>query len=398
MDVHVRVPRVVIAVPEAGVNIYHSEFQDPTAVLPSDIVDAGTGQPPIHVKLSTNGTYDERVRKDEALLSSLEPNKLYWFEGTRILGYSVEKPGQSKPHFLGDPFHGTGVVSAIRHVSKDAWIVMVEAVGDATVSITDPYPQATAALRWMADQPWIDIVSSSYGLPVDPPYVWEFFGFDKASQALVLAGKPFVNAAGNDPQPAFLGGTSGPPWVIAAGGVEPLTHGDYPDAARMTDVVSDDAQFLADWRSTDNYSYYSGTSFSAPRVAANMASALLQLRRDAGYSGGLNNGVLCPCFGKNITDRDVREALNVSATYWNTTDYDPTNIPSGDPLYPLFYATVPILPEPWLQMGWGYVGNETWRSMVAYLEGSVHITKPAEASNYMAIQQGIREAYWTLHA
>jgi hypothetical protein len=88
--------------------------------------------------------------------------------------------------------------------------------------------------------------------------------------------------------------------------------------------------------------------------------------------------------------------MNATAAYWNTTDYNPLGYPSKDPQDNVFGASLPILPTPWLQMGWGYVGPGQEAAMVAMLEGHPPPPKDPNAVAYMAQVQAAREAYWGL--
>lgn len=389
-------PHVVVGIVDTGVNPYHEAFQEVGARLPPDLIDARNGKPPIVLRLWQAGTWEERMAHDRDIWAGLQPGVLYWFEGTRILAISFEH-GEEGDLLRDHANHGTGVVDGLHRIAPEAWMVMVQSSGNPIASGPAAFQEANESLRWLITQPWVDLVTTEYVATANPPGLWETMGFTDASRTIALSGRPFVNAAGNDPQPTVIGGTSGPPWVIAAGGVEPLTRGDVPEQSRLVDVVADSVGLLADYHSTTNYTYHAGTSFASPRVAATLAQALLKLREDANDTAGLRDGVLCACRGRDVTARDLREALNLSAVYWNTTDWDPTKVPTNDPLGPLAYSSVPELPAPWLQMGWGYVGNMTWQSVVAHIAGAAQPDRPSLAVQYMAAQQALREAYWQAH-
>ena len=79
---------------------------------------------------------------------------------------------------------------------------------------------------------------------------------------------------------------------------------------------------------------------------------------------------------------------------YNSTDFDPPD-PGPNPVDLIGLPSIPILPTPWVQMGWGYVGNDTWKTIVATLQGNPPPPKPPEAVAYMAQQQAAREAYWS---
>jgi hypothetical protein len=207
----------------------------------------------------------------------------------------------------------------------------------------------------------------------------------------VDSGKLVTAAAFNLPTPTIGSGTCGPPWVISVGGVESVTHGEQPRAAKLVDVVSDYTRLIPG-SEPDAYENASGTSLGAPLVAGVLANSVLDLRSRAREAGGAA-GVLCSCRGRNVTNADFRGALNATAQYWNLTDYDPLNY-SSDPILLLAFATTPILPAPWVQMGWGFVGPDTGAEVVRVLAGGRADPKPVPAVAYMAQQEALREAYW----
>lgn len=389
------VPRVVIGVVDTGVNPYHEQFQDAGAVLPNDVLDTLTGLQPVPVELSKEGSYEERLQTDSALWGNLEPGRLYWFVGTRLLAISLEELSDSFL-ILDRDGHGTGVASTLRAVSRDAWVVMVQVPldipGAGRESALAAFEKSAEGIAWIAEQPWVDVVSLSIGVEGNPPLpFWEAYA--RATRRGTEAGKAVVAAAGNLPTPTVGSGTNGPPWVITVGGAEASGHGEQPRAAKMVDVVSDYTRRVAD-REPDAFRTAHGTSFGTPVVAGVLAQALLEMRSWASHVGGIADGILCHCIGRNLTLKNLRDALNASAVYWETTEWEPLNY-SSDPVQVALFATVPVLPAPWVQMGWGYVGAESWRAVVSRVLDEPPLSKPPEAREYMAQQQALREGYWS---
>lgn len=387
-------PWVAVGIVDSGINPYHNVFQDPGAVLPPGVVDARTGLPPVPLQLSQEGTFDERVTADRAMWKSLEKGTLYWFRGTRVLGYSLlDNPGEDR--FIGNTFHGTGVASVLRNLSREAWILVVQIRFDLVVAgEEDPLPaflDAADGVAWLADQPWVDVVSLSIGAEGNPPLP-ELEAIAAATHRAVDAGKVVAVGAANLPSPTVQSGTNGPPWVISVGGAEGSTRGVSPQSGQIVDVVADYTRTVAGTE-PDEYLTLHGTSLSTPVVAGAVAQALLELRVAADHDGGPTGDVRCPCLGRNITQGELRQALNATAAYFSTAEWAPLNY-SNDPVMLAAFATAPVLPAPWVQMGWGYVGAETVPLLVAALRGEALPEKPAEASQYMATQQALREAYW----
>ncbi|HEX9891299.1 MAG TPA: S8 family serine peptidase, partial [Actinomycetota bacterium] len=156
-------PFVVIALTDTGINPYHQEYRAPEFTHhPSTYIEGYPATAPavnLSVDLADEAGYDAARTTDDATWAGLSSNRLYWFPGTRVIGgYSVGAggAGQGYPErrILDDTGHGTGTssVSAGRYYGSNpnALIVMVESLGD-------------GPLNWAINQPWIDIVSNSWG-------------------------------------------------------------------------------------------------------------------------------------------------------------------------------------------------------------------------------------------
>lgn len=386
--------RAVVGLVDSGINPYHEGFRDDLVRLPTDFIDSQTGERPRAVALSREGTFDERYSRDRPIWNSLEPGVLYWFEGTRVLGVSFAR--SASPAVLDTNeslFHGTGAASVVRRTHPAAWVVMAQIdfdFPDSEDTTLLNLEEKSTSVAWLSDQSWVDVISLSVGLEGNPPSpTWQVFA--DATRQAVERGKLIVTAATNVPTPT-VGGSSGFPWVVSVGGVSSSTRGDQPQSGRMVDLVADDRWAVAG-RSIDGYRNLSGTSFGTPVVAGVAARALSKVRVDVGEEGG-SDGVLCVCLGKPITQRELRAALNASGVYWETTSFDPLNF--TDPMTHIVQGpAVPIGPAPWLQMGWGYIGETAWQTVVAVLRDEPVSPKPPAAVAYMAQQQAMREAYWS---
>lgn len=386
-------PVVAVGMVDEGLNPYHELFQDPTAELPPHFIDATTGQRPEPIALSQTGTYDERVEADQATWERMRPGRLYWFVGTRLLALSMREPS-AEYLLLDGGGHGTHTTSVLRNVSKDAWIVLVqiptELAGDEGAEAA--FAKAGKATAWLADQPWVDVISLSIGMEGNPPLP-QWKPLAEATRLAVTRGQVVVVGAANLPSPTLGSGTNGPPWVIAVGGAEESARGWQPHSGLVVDVVADYSHRTAE-REPDAYFRGHGTSFSTPVVAATLALALLEIRTVTGDAAGRVGTDLCPCGGQSLNGARLRDALNSSARYWLPQDWQPLNY-SDDPVELVLFPTTPSAPTPWVQMGWGHIGPGTWRAMVDVLHGSPSPSKPPEAAAYMAQQQALREAYWS---
>ncbi len=166
-------PFAVVAFLDGGINPYHADFRDesarafehPSTYLPDYPADAL----PLNLTFD-HAALDEAVAADCQAWSQVGPDTLYWVPGTRIVGlmmaeegpsYACDEESDDWPWFMarGDASHGTMVASRgageAYGACSECLIVAVQRHGFAA--------QAGPAVRWTADQPWIDIQSNSWG-------------------------------------------------------------------------------------------------------------------------------------------------------------------------------------------------------------------------------------------
>ena len=90
--------------------------------------------------------------------------------------------------------------------------------------------------------------------------------------------------------------------------------GSYPD------IVADWTQILPNHDDIDGYHETSGTSFATPRTAGLLSKVIQHLRTESGdFSSGadheIRNGFLVNSDSMNISQAQIRDALNLSAWY-----------------------------------------------------------------------------------
>jgi subtilase family protein len=278
-------------------------------------------------------------------------------------------------------------------------------------------------IEWAAAQPWIDVISMSLGRLADIGGLWatsdpvpldglpyqDDTRISRASKAAYASGKLVFAAAGNEPTISVTDDFSGPAEVISVGGAERTTNGTTVISSKYGDFVSNFTNVVASKGDNDGYHWTQGTSFACPTAAGAASAVVLGLREHYGHEGGIVNGSLVDVPGTRLTNRDVRDALNQTASYWAPEQYDPLGMepdPLDDPTDPdrvLLWAggaTTPVV-APWVQMGWGYVGNETIAPALARLTGTplpvddqTALLK-AVAAPYMKLNYGVRETYWS---
>lgn len=369
--------QVVVAVIDTGANPYHEHFARPDGV-PAPVLDTFVntldGASPARVNLTQSGDHEARVKADEDVWAAMEPGVLYHFEGTRVLGISFDEPSDEMHVVLDDAGHGSGTTGAVLDANPDAIVVLVEGI-------------SADAEAWAAMQPWIDIVSMSYGPTGSVPKSGALFGLTTAEATRLMwdSGKLPVGAADNSP--AFAPGdeTAGPPWVLGVAGDNMTDACREHVSGTAPDFTSDFTQTLPRHDSVDEKREMSGTSFSTPKTAGTLSLALQRVRATFGHAGGITPGgalAVAPD-GRAITNADVREAFNLTAQY---LPFDPLACPGG-----------PVNPAaPWLQQGWGHVGPEMADAAVLHLLGEAPAADKAQARAFQEALMESRRLIWGL--
>jgi hypothetical protein len=370
--------RVVVAVIDTGINVYHDAFQR-AGGLPDDVVasfqNTMDDAAPQRVPLGHQGSFDERLDADADTWDTLEPRTLYYFEGTNVLGISF---AQNQDYVvLDDPSdgHGSGTSGAVLAANPNAIVVLVEGL-------------TSDGEAWAAQQPWIDVVSMSYGPIGSIPGSGSLFGLTthQATRAMWDAGKVPVGAADNTPSLAPNDETAGPPWVVGVGGDHEETKCRDHVSGTFPDVTSDFTQTLPRHDSTDENRTMSGTSFATPKTAGIYSSILLEVRKAWNHTGGITaeGAMAASADGRSLTNADLRGAVNRTATYFDFMDCE-----AGGTQLPVNPAA------PWLQMGWGHVGIDLVDPAVADLLGSSAAPeKDAGAVAFMEALHAYRELLW----
>jgi hypothetical protein len=232
-------------------------------------------------------------------------------------------------------------------------------------------------------QEWIDVTTMSYGPVGSPPTSsLEETGTHQATHEGWRAGKLPVGAADNTPAPAPNDQTAGPPWVIGVGGDHVETQCRDHVSGSFPDVTANFTQVLPEANSVDERGPTSGTSFATPTTAGTLSRIVLEIRKEWGYTGGIEDGLLATAPGGETLDNgDVRDAMNATAYYFEATACQPG---PG--------TSTPVNPAaPWLQMGWGHVGPEIVDDAVAWLLSAAPPTMPLEKTGAEAFQGALYE-------
>ena len=362
----------VVAPVDTGINVYHDHFRT-NETYPEWLLD-GLGVT-MTCDLTFSGTWQERYEADkETCWDNINSTDIVYFPGTKIIGTTPDD--NTEIPILDDPSdgHGTAVTGAVLDANPDAIIFFVEGFSDAAVLAA-------------ANQPLVDIISTSFGpigsIPVP--------GIEDATEiAVVQEKKIHTGAADNSPSPAVQDSTAGPPWSIGISGYaeegddqKETMSGSYPD------IAADWTQVLPNHDDIDGYHETSGTSFATPRTAGLLSEVIQYLRTESGdFSSGadpnLRSGYLVNGDDMNISQAQIRDALNLSAWYPSFNTWDPLS------------GTTPVSPvAPCTQIGWGVVNESNVEPMINHLNGNLlQPERPSDVTLCMETNQEIRETYW----
>lgn len=306
-------PSVVIAVIDTGINLYHAEYrlanEASSYAAPSEEALTALGVPdlaPVQLALDIADWADAVEADREALVETLEPETLYTFPGTRILGAISFQQSGGQMCSGGEPLFGLGAECVEWPLILDmpgghGTMTTSRAVGN-TVSIGGAEPDiylvmvqgfTPDALRWVADQEWIDIASISAGLsffPIAPGVAnaGEAAGLSDAIGAYNYLShkKPFFASTGNGVGnagllgfPSWMRGASGVPDVLSVGANnnDQMSQWHNQDPYISGDGCDNPSADSDDTESVSNYG--GGTSSATPFSAGGGAKLLLEARR-----------------------------------------------------------------------------------------------------------------------
>ncbi|HUR68933.1 MAG TPA: PKD domain-containing protein [Candidatus Thermoplasmatota archaeon] len=318
-------PHVVVALIDTGTNPYHTQFT--RAGLVEDPSTYITGLASSQLKEVDLCFYDaatktvDRTRCPSGFTSAWQQDvangrwagfgvsplsaigagqgKVAWFPGTNMMVVSFAHDpsvapvgvdtGVGLPLDAGDA-HGSWTSSNVGGLTTgtcpECIVVMIEA---------DSVDAISAGYRWAANQPWIDVITSStsVGLVGAGWNPGDFFDTNsQAAKTTVTRGGLMFESSGNGvanagvaPTSTYLYGNSNP-WTIAVGcsadGTgQPCGYSDFPNPI----TASGDARMSASPASMSGTEPVGGTSFSSPSAAGVTARALYGIRAAVGDTG-----------------------------------------------------------------------------------------------------------------
>ncbi len=293
------IPRVVVAILDTGTNVYHDEFrqiregEDPDA-HPSTYLD---GYPtevealPVTLYIHNNTTNDREfelthyMEEDKEIWENATQETLYHVPGTKfvgLIGFGKNPPGSGHGSMTSSRAGGNNISI------PGAEVLLVHVVAPLALSTSIEEDAQARATRWMADQPWIDIQSHSWGMPatcagIATQHAWgwaEAFKYARDKQlVMVAAGNGHGNTGLTPGYPSQCQDNGGVAGVVTVGATDNdgyTTWGNWFPA-----VAGDGCNNPAIRESTINETSNNGggTSSATPFAAGGAASLVLEARR-----------------------------------------------------------------------------------------------------------------------
>jgi hypothetical protein len=407
-------PFVVIAFVDTGINPYHHDFRAPEFIHhPSEFIEGypdDAGRLDVSLDLADTEGYDA-ARQADAAAYNAPVGSLRWIPGTRIIGAYRASTGGTP--ILDTNGHGTGVASSgagqFYGSNPNALIVTVDNLGG-------------QGLVWATQQPWIDIVSNSYGVLAHLP-----LGEHRSTLAATERGQTVVFSAGNgmtntnsytifdllpvddpcscktpDSNPAVTSpyGT-GPSWTLKVGAASPVNGQAYWWHSIPPDISSFGAKWAA--ASTtgvepDDRRDFGGTSNAAP-LTAGVLSAIIERAREilGDTTGGQRPGQVVaeaapgveppesgPLADGVLTRLEAEEILKKTAF---PVPFDPDE-------YLWDYAIRPTTEAYFTYMGYGLVDRDSKARALAVLEGAEDLPDRTEVDLWMEAVDAARDVFW----
>jgi hypothetical protein len=401
-------PFVVVALQDTGINPYHIDFRLPAdddmqGVPPWEYIEGyPTTAKPLNVSLGAP-SYESAVSRDANLWKGVKSHQLYYFPGTKIIGGYDPGADTRYTGVLDKAGHGTGTASEIAGMihgfdnDVNVLIVMVQGLGE-------------PPLQWLGQQPWIDVISASWGYNFGAYFGTHENTFTKAATD---AGKTVAFAAGNgisntaiacDRATTLDSPTAGPSWVMSVGAVSPRNGQDYCWHHIPPDVSSYGLHWpAADYKSLDGEVDFGGTSCATPLTAGVVANEILQARRAVGdtvegphgaaalvvappgatlpASGPLSDGLLTHVEAEDVVMKTAQPVA-----------FDPAQC-AADPLE--CANTTPTTPAYFVYEGYGLVNAASRDRATQVLLGQAPMPDRSDVDEWMAAKNAISDAIWT---
>jgi hypothetical protein len=401
-------PMAVVADLSTGANPYHRVFRRPNWTQhPSKLIPGFPADAPA-LELSLDARLADAVEQDRQKWLDLPKGVVHWIPGTNLLYVRTRHADEAFPGADHDrlPYtttnHGSLTSGVIADACPDCYLLIV----------ADPEGGFTYSMNWLGENaPWVDTAASTqHATTVTPqalgavaesfvvsPVLGPGSEYASAAKRWAQSGKFYFVASGNTPisatgypVPIPTTDRSLPPWFTVIGGAYAECRGEEVMAGKPNEFVSEYVARAPAYDSIDDYMTVSGTSFSTPLVATRFAQAVRYVREALGdtrepgayWAGKAQKDSPYLADGK-LTRDELYQAFAQAADLFAADEYTG---PCGS-------NSAAVSSQPWLQMGWGYVGaDQTALAADLLLGRAVAPVKPAGQAEYMDAYLGAREA------
>ena len=429
--------QAVVALIDTGINPYHIEFRDDSALAqqhPSTYLDGYPADVEALPLTLNAASYEEALAADCALWASVERGKLYWIPGTKIVGAASFQNAdatctngelEGETHILDNGGHGTMTASRAAAPTYGACptcrVVAIEYTG--SVNLVGPAGSEDGPIEAISlaaeHADWIDLQSNSWGpiVPVyDPTGAGGLLGANPrfiSEVERVSAAQPAFWASGNGA--AFRGGVLGHPTFLTPHATPSAIMVGGHDSGYMQTwpgfpphLVSDScSSWAAHHDSIDESgdSVGGGTSGATPFVAGSAAQILAEARTLLGDTGTgqSGEGVLAQGTPTGITSGPLADGVLTReewqrVLYTTATRRPAAQFEDGPPCgvlgapyneVPVKWTDVPDQFPEYLNIGYGAVDGPAVELAGQVLRGEAALPTRTQTDQYFAAHHAV---------
>jgi hypothetical protein len=430
---------VVIAVLDGSFSPYHYDFlgskmpqhvdADPTNDLPLHEAphtwlsgfpapETFTSYNALNLSLPTSASNNPATlaTKDAAVWNGVQQSTrtavhYNWIPGTKIIGALDYGGNKIRASSAPNDAHGSKTSSVstgnLHGTCPECLVVLVTYGGN----------DREAANDWALSQPWIDIVTHSYG--------YSKTAYDKiysasnltAQRTAVERGQSVFWSASNGqanafdaPTTTYFSSAKGPDWLITVGATSPQ-GGNFTGSGKTVDLASIGTGYPSMGGSTVNgKGTFSGTSNATPVTAGMLGRALYRARQDlAGRSRVQANGVVASgtpiACGPVRADCELGDGTLTRAELERRLFEGAIRTPEG-PEFSITGVRTPMTVEEYDLASEGYgtyfgrvAGNDKWQAeeqrIYGPMDGTAALTpRPAGEREWMTVDSYCRQEIW----
>ncbi len=356
---------------------------------------------------------------DKVQPSNAKEQHVYWVPGTKIIGAMAwaaeDTPKGTMIHgALGD--HGTGTttvsVGNIHGTCPECLLFFID-INQASVE------EGEAAIDWAMSQPWIDVITNSYGYSAAERDRLYAGSTTDLQQAASERGQTILFSAGNGhgslfavPNQTLMSSQEGPDWIVTVGATDPGNNRNYPGSGKPADIAGVGSGYPSGYgaKTVTGQGLFGGTSNATPTIAGEYGRGLYFARRAmAGRSRVQDRGLIsrgaARC-GRARPDCELRDG-KLTVTELRTRLFEgatPSNGGFVDPV--LEVASIPqTADERYFSEGHGgyrakIKGDEAWAAefqarLWGPLSGAVAAPKrPSDERDWMLVDSWCRQKIW----